>query len=284
MAVAEQVEAEIISVDSMQVYRWMDIGTAKTSPAERARVRHHMIDVIEPSESYSVAEFRAEALESTADVIGPLLIAGGSGLHFRSLVDPFDFAPADEGVRAELDSSPFEDLVGELLEADPAAPAHVDMANRRRVARAVEVLRITGMTPSLRAASPRAAAVRTYQAERPVIAVGLDPGPVLRERVERRFARMIEAGLPAEVEQLMPHWGTTASQAVGYREMARVVVGDWTLEEGIRRAVDATTSLARRQRTFFRRDPRIAWLEWDDDPQLLAERALRRFQEAAWTS
>lgn len=284
MLIAERIGAEIVSVDSMQVYRGMDIGTAKASINDRGRVPHHMIDVVDPSQPYSVAEFRAEAASSTADVAGPLLIVGGSGLHFRSLVDPFEFAPADTDVRAELAGLATEDLVGELLDADPAAGSHVDMANRRRVERAVEILRITGMTPTRRATTRRAAAVRSYQPERPLVAVGLDPGPVLRERVKRRFSRMTESGLSAEVEALLPHWGATASQAVGYREMARVVSGEWVLEEGIKRAVDATTSLARRQRTYFRRDPRIDWLEWDDDPRPLAERALHRFREAEWIS
>ncbi len=284
MLIATEVGAEIVSVDSMQVYRGMDIGTAKASPDDQALVPHHMIDVADPADPYSVAEFREQAERSIAATDAPLLIVGGSGLHFRSLVDPFEFAPSDSEVQGLVRALDLDDLIEELLEEDSLAGEHVDLANRRRVERAVEILRLTGMTPSARAATPQAAEVRSYQPKRPVVAVGLDPGNALPGRVAERFEGMLQAGLVAEVEGLMPHWGPTASQGVGYREMARVAVGEWSLEEGRRRAVDATTALARRQRTYFRRDPRIHWLEWVEEPRRLADAALLRFEETAWIS
>jgi tRNA dimethylallyltransferase len=284
MIVAEAAGAEIVSVDSMQVYRRMDLGTAKPTTVDRSRVTHHMIDVVDPADAYSVAEFRAEGRLSMSSVDGPLLIMGGSGLHFRSLVDPMDFAPTDPVVRASLDSQAVEEVRESLLQADPDAGLHVDLANPRRVVRAAEILRLTGATPSQRAATSRARAVREYEAEVPLVAVGLDPGGDLPGRIEARFDGMLSAGLIEEVEDLVGVWGVTASQAVGYREMSRVVAGEWSVEEGRRRAIEATTALARRQRTYFRRDPRIRWMDWHDDPQAVAARVIEVFEEAGWTS
>ena len=284
MIVARAAGAEVVSVDSMQVYRMMDIGTAKPTAADRLQVPHHMIDVVEPSEAYSVAEFRAEARRSTAEAQGPLIITGGSGLHFRSLVDPFDFSPTNSAVRAELDRQSADKLRGELLDADSQAGSHVDLDNPRRVVRATEILRLTGATPSERAASPRAQAVRRYESEVPVVAVGLDPGESLARRIEDRFDWMLASGLIDEVRDLVANWGPTASQAVGYREMSRVAAGEWTLEEGRQRSIDATRALARRQRTYFRRDPRISWVEWQDDPAAVAASVTTLFEEAGWNS
>ncbi|MEE9582828.1 MAG: tRNA (adenosine(37)-N6)-dimethylallyltransferase MiaA [Acidimicrobiia bacterium] len=284
MIVAEAAGAEIVSVDSMQVYRRMDLGTAKPTTVDRSRVTHHMIDVVDPADAYSVAEFRAEGRLSMSSVDGPLLVMGGSGLHFRSLVDPMDFAPTDPVVRASVESQAVEEVRESLLQADPDAGLHVDLANPRRVVRAAEILRLTGATPSQRAATSRARAVREYEAEVPLVAVGLDPGGDLPGRIEARFDGMLSAGLIEEVEGLVGVWGVTASQAVGYREMSRVVAGEWSLEEGRRRAIEATTALARRQRTYFRRDPRIRWMDWHDDPQAVAARVIEVFEEVGWTS
>jgi len=284
MLVADQVGAEIVSVDSMQVYRGMDIGTAKPTTADRARVSHHMIDIVDPIDPYSVAEFRMEARRSTESVSAPLLVAGGSGLHFRSLVDPLDFGPTDSALRAELERSDTETLREALVAADPQAADHVDFDNRRRVVRALEILQLTGATPSERAASPRAQAVRGYESEIPLVAVGVDAGDGLAARAEVRFDQMLADGLVDEVTALMGTWGPTASQGVGYREIARVVVGEWSLDEGRQRSIEATTALARRQRTYFRRDPRIVWLQWHDDPEIVAAAALQVFQEAGWSS
>ena len=284
MIVAEATGAGIVSVDSMQVYRRMDLGTAKPTAEDRSRVAHHMIDVVDAADGYSVAEFRIEAKQTMSSQDGPLLITGGSGLHFRSLVDPLDFPPTDQGVRASLESQNIEEVRARLLEADGDAGLHVDLANPRRVVRAVEILCLTGATPSQRAQTSRAQAVRDYQAEVPLVAVGLDPGENLSGRIAARFDGMLSAGLIEEVEQLVGVWGVTASQAVGYREMSRVVAGEWSVEHGRSRALEATTALARRQRTYFRRDPRIKWMDWHDDSEVVAAKVIEVFEEAAWTS
>jgi tRNA dimethylallyltransferase len=287
LAVAEAVGAEIVSVDSMQVYRGMDLGTAKPTPGQQARVRHHLLDLADPAAPFSVAEFQRAGREALADLARrgvPALIVGGSGLHFRALVDPLEFPPHDPEVRREVEALTRDEALTALLSADPSASAVVDLANPRRVARALEVHRLTGLTPSARAASAAAAAVRAYRPLLPVVAVGLDPGQALRRRVEARFDAMLGGGLLEEVRRLAPHLGATAAQAVGYKELLPVVRGETTLEEGRRRAVAATWALAGRQRTFFRRDPRIRWQEWDDDPARRATAARTVFEEAGWTS
>lgn len=284
MLLAKRFGAEIVSVDSMQVYRGMDIGTAKPTSAERAAVPHHLVDVAEPEEVYSVARFQRAGREALSGADAPMLIVGGSGLHFRSLVDPLTFPPSDDTVRTRLEVLTPDEMARRLVAADADAPSHIDLANPRRVVRALEILEITGETPSARAATSEAAAVREYRAEHPFVGLAIDPGAGLTDRVQERFDAMMSAGLVAEVEGLADRLGPTAAQAVGYREMVRVVRGEWGLGEAVRRAVDATTSLARRQRTYLRRDPRLHWLEWDDDPSAVADRAARRLEEAGWSS
>jgi tRNA dimethylallyltransferase len=277
--------AEIVSVDSVQVYRGMDIGTAKPSLEDRRRIPHHMIDIVDPADPFSVAEFQARgrrAIEDIEERGSPVLIVGGSGLHFRSLVDPLDFPPTDPAVREEVERLSPGDAIAELLTADRAAGDLVDLANPRRVVRAVEILRITGRTPTARASGRRAEAVRAYRPDVDLAAVGIDPGDRLHGRVVRRLDGMLDAGFLDEVRALS--LGPTASTAVGYREMVRVVQGAWDLDMARDRAIDATTALSRRQRTYHRRDPRIEWLEWDDDPAVVAKAAAKRLKEAGWTS
>jgi len=272
-AVAERLAevhgAALVSVDSMQVYRGMDIGTAKPDRETRRRHTYHMIDVVDPADEYTVAEYQSAGTEHLDDLEASgttAVIVGGSGLHFRALVDPLEFAPTSAELRSVLDATPGEHLTAELTAADANAGDHVDLANLRRVVRAVEVLRLTGETPSDRASTTAAAAVRSYEAVRPLVAIGLDPGPELAERIERRFDRMLTAGLVEEVDSLADRLGITAAQAVGYKELLRVVRGDSPLASARDAAIASTRSLARRQRTYFKRDPRIRWLVWDHDP------------------
>ena len=272
----------------MQVYRGMDIGTAKPDAATCARVPHHLIDLVEPEESYSVAEYQSagrtvlDALEAKGT---PAVVAGGSGLHFRALVDPMSFAPTEPALRAALEAKPAADLVTELLGSDPEAAAHVDLANPRRVLRAVETIRLSGITPSQRAGTAEAEALRSYTPRLALVAVGLDPGDALEARVTARFDRMLDAGLLDEVGGLAPRLGRTARQAVGYKELIPVVDGGVSLEEGRAAAIQATLGLAKRQRTFFRRDPRIRWLTWHDDPDKRVSGARRALEEVGtWTS
>ena len=269
----------------MQVYRGMDIGTAKPTTADRAEAPHHMIDLVDPSARFSVGRFQREGravLEAVADA--PVLIVGGSGLHFRSLVDPIEFPPSDAAVKAEVEALDHEDAVAALLAVDPLAPDHVDMANPRRVARALEVHRITGLTPSFRATTPEADSVRKYRPLRPFAAVAIDPGERLGLRAEQRLDEMLQAGFLDEVASLDGRMGLTASSAVGYRQLLPVVRGEQSLEEGRARTLAATTGLARRQRTYFRRDPRIRWVGWEDDPDRRTDSVLAALEEAGWTS
>jgi tRNA dimethylallyltransferase len=272
--VALEIDAEIISVDSMQVYREMDIGTAKPTIIERRGIPHHMIDIVDPSEEFSVAEFRRRGKLVMADATKPLIIVGGSGLHFRSLVDPLSFAPTDPELRAQLEEMDPTILVNELTAADPEAGDHVDLANPRRVVRAVEILRLVGETPSERAATAEAEDVRRYQAEVEFTAVGVDPGEELEDRVDRRLGQMRSGGLVQEVRGLQGRMGRTARSAVGYREVLSYLEGEVSEDEAFERAAQNTKKLAKKQRTWFQRDPRIRWIPWSDDVEDRTERAL----------
>ena len=262
-------------MDSMQVYRGMDIGTAKPTLVERRGIPHHMIDLVEPEEEFTVAEFRRLGRAVMEEADKPLVIVGGSGLHFRALVDPMTFPPTDPEIRADLEEADPEDLVVELTEADPQAGRHVDLTNPRRVIRAVEVKRISGETPSQRAASPEAARLRDYVPEIPFTAVGVDPGEVIGELIEERLRGMRSGGLVEEVRLLRDRLGRTASGAVGYREILSHLRGEITEGEAFRLAASYTKKLARRQRTWFHRDPRIRWIPWIEDA---AERAARTME------
>lgn len=278
MCLAEEIRAEILSVDSVQVYRGMDIGSAKPSLADRTRIPHHMLDLVPPETDYTVAEFQAEGrrvMEEAQDRGVPLVLAGGSGLYFRALVDPLEFHSFDPEVRRRVDEMSDEGVRAELLVADPDAPGYIDLANSRRVRRALEVIRMGGPPPSRRSGGEAAQQVRDYRGGAPALTLGLDPGPALAGRVKSRLAGMVREGLLEEVAGLDGRLGRNASQAVGYKQLLPVVRGEVPLEEGLRRAESATLGLARRQRTFFRRDPRIQWLSWEDDPGRMC-RAVRR--------
>jgi len=270
----------------MQVYRGMDIGTAKPDAESRQRYGYHLIDIVEPSEDLSVADYQARGalvIDALSEDGENIILAGGSGLHLRALVDPLEFPPTDAELRSELEASAPRSLVEELISADPGAGDVVDLANPRRVLRAVEVLRLTGDTPSIRIAAAQATAVRQYVPSRPFIGIGVDPGAGLAERVEERFDSMLASGLLDEVAALTPVMGRTARQAVGYKELIPVVTGEASLEEGSARAIRATMALAKRQRTFFRRDPRISWIPWHHEPEERNAIAWSRL-EGLWTS
>lgn len=284
LRLARRLGASILSVDSMQVYRGMDIGTAKPSVEERREIRHHMIDLVDPSDEYTVAEFQAAA----RDVLGgegPVIVAGGSGLHMRAVLDPLEFSPHDPQVRRRLETSPLEELRSRLLEDDPLAGDHVDLENPRRVVRAVEILEVSGETPSARASTEAARDVASYRPLIPFRAAGLDPGDGVAERVRARVEEMRDAGLLEEVAGLAPVLGRTAAQAVGYKELLPVVAGELDEAAGFSAVTEATLGLVRRQRTYFRRDPRISWVEWCEDEEALADRVLETWEGASpWSS
>jgi tRNA dimethylallyltransferase len=252
----------------------MDIGTAKPNVIEQQGIRHHMIDVVDPESEFSVAEFRQQGRAVMISVDSPIIITGGSGLHFRALVDPMSFAPTDPQLRSELERSQLADLVAEVTTADPDAGSHVDMANTRRVIRAVEILRLSGETPSIRADSEEAGRFREYKPEIDFTAVGLDAEDATEPRIEGRLVQMREDGLTDEVRGLLGRMGRTARSAVGYRELADHLEGNSTEEDAFRLTAGSTKKLARKQRTWFRRDPRIRWIPWTEDVDERTDRAL----------
>jgi tRNA dimethylallyltransferase len=266
LQVAEAIGAEILSIDSMLVYRGMDVGTAKPTAEQRARVPHHLLDLVEPSEAFSVAAFQAEAREAVDDVrrrgLRPLLV-GGSGLYLRAVVDGLEFPGTEQAVRDELqreaEALGAERMHGRLSEMDPAAAAKIEPENVRRTVRALEVAAITG-----RSFSSFAAAWESYPPDR-VRAAGIRLTPEqLLGRVDERVQEMLDAGWLDEVEKLVAGgfggW-LTSTQAIGYAELARHLEGELSLEDAVGQTVKRTRHLARRQMAWFRRDPRIRWFD-----------------------
>lgn len=253
----------------MQVYRGMDIGTAKPSAQERASVRHHMIDLVEPEATFSVADFRAAARSALKEEGAELvLIVGGSGLHFRSVVDHMTFRPTDPALRAQLEQTPNDELVDRLLESDPDAADLVDLSNPRRVLRALETLELAGLTPSAWAASEERRLYRDYVPELEFTGLAIDRAD-LDVNIHQRLKGMRAAGLFEEVKALADRLGPTAAQAVGYRQLLPAVAGRVGLDDAFAEIERATMALVKRQRTFFRRDPRLDWLD-GSRPDLVA--------------
>ena len=264
VGVAEALGAEIVSVDSTTVYRRMDVGAAKPEAALRARVPHHLIDVADPSETFTVARYQQLAREALAAIRGRgrrVLLVGGSGLYFRALVDDLRFPPTDAGARAELEREAAvvgaRSLHRRLEEMDPVAAGRIEPDNVRRTIRALEVTTLTGEP-----FSSFSQAWDRYPAGR-VRAAGVEvPREVLYRRVEARVVEQLEHGLLDEVRGLLDdglgEW-ITARQAIGYAEMTRHLKGDLPLQEAVALTVRRTKALARRQMAWFRRDPRIRW-------------------------
>jgi tRNA dimethylallyltransferase len=270
---ALRLDGEVVNVDSMQLYRGMDIGTAKLGPDERRGVPHHLLDVWDVTQTASVAEYQRLA----ADVIDGILargkvpvLAGGSGLYVRAALGDLDFPGTDDDVRARLEAELAAAGPGPLYTrlgaADPVAAAAILPSNGRRIVRALEVIEITGQ--------PFSATMPAYDSAggqgRPSVQVGVRlPRPELDRRIERRVDEMFTAGLEAEVrglaEQRGLRAGKTASRALGYQQVLRYLDGDWALEAARAETVRATRRFARRQESWFRRDPRVTWLDAGDD-------------------
>jgi tRNA dimethylallyltransferase len=266
IAVAERLGAEIVSVDSMLVYRGMDVGTAKPTPEQRARVPHHLLDVAEPSEPFSVARYQELARDAVTGVRSRrrrVLLVGGSALYERAVVDDLGFPGTDPDTRRDLEAeAAVVGAVGlheRLAASDPTAAARIEPGNVRRTVRALEVAELTGQP-----FSSFAGGWGVYEPDR-VRAAGISmPAPALRSRIEDRVAEMLERGWLEEVRGLVERgfgaWLTSA-QAIGYAELARHLAGELTLDAAIAGTVKRTRALARRQLAFFRRDPRIRWFE-----------------------
>jgi tRNA dimethylallyltransferase len=255
----------------------MDVGTAKPTIIERRGVVHHLIDIADPEDEFSVADYRRLGRAVIESAETPLIITGGSGLHFRALVDPMSFAPTDRGLRAELEDRSLGDVVTELTSLDSDAGSHVDLANKRRAVRALEIARLTGETPSRRALSSEAGDVRRYVPDLEFTAVGVDPGSAIDTRIDRRLEEMRSGGLVDEVSGLAARLGRTARSAVGYREVLDHLAGETTLDEAFASIGRSTRKLARKQRTWFQRDPRIRWIPWIEDESKRVERVMEVF-------
>jgi tRNA dimethylallyltransferase len=276
---AEHLGGEVVNGDSMQIYRGMDIGTAKLTASQRRGIPHHLLDVLDVTEPATVAQFQRWARAAIDDCRGrgrtPVLV-GGSALYIRAVLDRFDFPGTDPDLRARLEDELAERgaqrMHAELAEADPDAAAQILPSNGRRIVRALEVVRLTGR--------PFAATLpeRTYFYDR-VCQVGVDvPRPMLDERIALRVEQMWAAGLVDEVRRLEAaglREGRTASRALGYAQVLRHLAGEIGEEQARERTVSATRRFARRQDAWFRKDRRIGWLPYDD-PALLA-RALAVF-------
>jgi tRNA dimethylallyltransferase len=262
MALARAYDGEIVNADAMQLYRGLDVGTAKATPAERSEVPHHLLDVLDVTETASVAAYQRAARGAVERVLAagrtPVLV-GGSGLYVQAVVDELEFPGTDPDLRAELSAEldrvgPAE-LHARLATIDPDAAAAVLPSNGRRIVRALEVIALTGRPFTARL--PEAAAPR-YDA----VLLGVDrPTDELDARIARRVARMFAAGLVAETRALLPglREGRTASRALGYQQvLAALDQGD--MEAAAADTVVATRRFVRRQRSWFRRDRRITWI------------------------
>ena len=264
---AEALGGEVVNTDAMQVYRGMDIGTAKVPPAERRGIPHHLLDLLTVRDPLSVAHFQDQARETTARLRAqgttPVLV-GGSALYTRAVLDRFEFPGTDDAVRARWEAELAEvgshALHARLAEVDPAAAAKLSPDNGRRVVRALEVVEITGR--------PYAASLPALEyADPATVQIGLTiDRPTLDRRIEQRVGEMYDAGLVAEVERLLGEGlaeGRTASRAIGYREVMAHLAGDLTLDEARERTFIATRRFSRRQDSWFTKDPRIVWVPFD---------------------
>jgi tRNA dimethylallyltransferase len=266
MALARQVGAEILSVDSMQVYRGMDIGTAKPTIEERDAVRHHLIDVAEPTETFAVARFVEMADQTICDAAKrnvPLIATGGTPLYYKSLFEGlFDGPGANLELRARLNEQPLVALHARLVTIDPAAAARIHVNDRKRLVRAVEVFELTGRPISSFQNEWSSGAMR-HQA----IWFGLDwDREALNRRINARVKAMIEAGWLEETRALLGRYGElsrTAAEATGYHELIEHLLGRLSLDDAIEQIKIATRQLARRQMKWFRRFTQVRWLKGD---------------------
>ena len=279
-------DVELVSVDSMQVYRGMDIGTAKPTAEERAEVRHHLLDLVEPTEDFSVADHQRAVADALADIdrrARRAVLVGGTGLYVRAVVDRLTIPGQWPDVKQRLEAEPdTAALHARLHHLDPTAAARMEPGNRRRIVRALEVTIGSG-----RPFSSFGPGLDAYPRDVGFHLAGLrvDRG-VLRRRIEERFAAMLDAGLLEEVRRLPASLSRTAAQALGYRELLRHVHDGEPLDECVEEAVRRTRQFARRQEAWFRRDPRIRWYEVAGDEEIgeVAERVLGDWEDRCRTT
>lgn len=268
LALAEELDGEVVNADAMQLYRGMDIGTAKLTVPERRGIAHHQLDVLDVREEASVAAYQREARRDIAAIRArghtPVL-AGGSGLYVRAALDRLDIPPTDPAVRAQLEEElatvGTPAMYARLAAADPVAAQAIQPGNGRRVVRALEVIALTGR--------PFSATMPTREYVTPTVAVGLAvPRAELDDRIARRVHRMWDDGLLDEVRALDAaglREGRTAARALGYSQALDHLDGRLSAAEAIEDTIVATRKLARRQESWFRPDPRVRWLDHADE-------------------
>ena len=268
LELAIRLGGEIVNTDAMQLYRGMDIGTAKLRPGDRRGIVHHLLDVLDVDEPATVAEFQSWAREVIGDClrrgVTPVLV-GGSALYVRAVLDEFSFPGTDPDVRARWERSlaavGAEALHAELASRDPAAAERILPSNGRRIVRALEVIEITGQPFAASLPSPRYHYPGACQ-------VGVDiDRPTLDARIAARVDAMWQAGLVDEVRELVVQGlreGRTANRALGYQQVLAFLAGSITEDEAREQTVTGTRRFARRQDSWFRKDPRITWVRWDD--------------------
>lgn len=269
LELCKRLDGELISLDSMQIYRGLDIGTAKPTKAEQAEVRHHMIDICEPTENFSAAEFAERAHKVIADVQSrgkKAVLCGGTGLYLDTVLGRLDFGEieSDEKLRGELiafaEKNGADALHERLREIDPQAAEKIHPNNVRRVARAIEIYELTGKTKT----EHDREAISDSPYESLIIGLDYDDREVLYNRINRRVDAMIEAGLEGEVRSLVSRGllsaESTAGQAIGYKEMLGYIAGDCSLGDAVEKIKLGTRRYAKRQLTWLRRNPSINWL------------------------
>ena len=279
LALAHELDGEVVNVDSMQLYRGMDIGTAKLTPAEREGIPHHQLDVWDVTETASVARYQRDAIADVEGIMArgktPILV-GGSMLYAQALVDDWQFPPTDPAVRAKYEARRLEigtdALHEELAQVDPAAAAIIEDKDPRRTVRALEVIELTGK-PYKASQPPKDAPPRwgTRLLGLRTTADWLNP------RIELRTRQMFERGLIEEVERLQTQGlvaDSTAGRAIGYAQVFQAQRGELSWNEAVERTITGTRRYVRRQRSWFNRDKRIMWLDAAGDTTAQALRAL----------
>jgi tRNA dimethylallyltransferase len=261
---ARALDGEVVNADSMQLYQGMDIGTAKVTLAERRGVPHHLLDIWPVTRTANAAEYQTLARDAFDDIAArdrtPIL-TGGSGLYIRAALEDLNFPRTDAGTRSRLESELAEAgapaLHARLRSLDPVAAEAILPSNGRRIVRALEVIELTGR--------PFTANLPDYTKSYPAVQIGLTlPRSELDERISARVDHMWASGFEPEVRKLVAEGlrdGKTASRALGYQQMLRYLDGEWTLDQARDETVRATKRFARRQESWFRRDPRITWLD-----------------------
>ena len=283
IALAERLGGEVVNADALQLYRGMDIGTAKVTLQERRGIPHHLLDLLEVTEEASVSAYQRAARDAVADIRSrgrvPILV-GGSGLYVRAALDEIEFPPTDPAVRARLEERAAqvgaEALHRELADSDPEAAAGIGSGDTRRIVRALEVGELTGRPFTAFLPRPHLHDPSTVQ-----LGLRLDRA-VLHERIAARVHRMVEQGLLAEVRALRAQGldaGRTARRAIGYEQALAVLGGAMSCQQAIEETIAGTRRLVRKQDTWFRRDQRVHWLEADTG-EVLVDQAVARIGAA----